>query len=225
MAKQILVIDDEQGILDSFKLALEEEGYLIETATKGEDGVNKAKERYPDLIFLDLKMPGIDGVETLRRLNKICPHLRIYILTAFYKEYMDELKIAAGENIAFEICRKPIDKKQIQEIVEGVFHGRVRARPKYSLKLYIAGQTPSSGRALKGVNTIFKERLQCEYDLEVIDVLPHPKLAEKDNVLATPTLLITYGTRSYMIIGDLSNTEKILAELKQTLCKWDIEPT
>ena len=72
MNKHILVIDDDESVLESFVLALNDsDEYSVETASTGEEGVEKMKEITPDLIFLDLRMPGIDGIETLRLLRDI----------------------------------------------------------------------------------------------------------------------------------------------------------
>ncbi|MEK7850924.1 MAG: response regulator, partial [Deltaproteobacteria bacterium] len=68
MAKTILIIDDEESIRTSLKGALEDEGFDVITAANGEDGIRKASDELPDLILLDIWMPGIDGIETLNRL-------------------------------------------------------------------------------------------------------------------------------------------------------------
>ncbi len=83
--KTILLIDDEQEILDLYSAALIREGYDVITALDGMIGIALAKEKKPDLILLDLKMPGIDGVEVLSRLKNDpeTSHLNIVFLTAF----------------------------------------------------------------------------------------------------------------------------------------------
>jgi len=213
MSKHILVIDDDEGVRESFQIALEGDEYTVETADCGEHGIKKAEDRQPDLIFLDMKMPGIDGVETLQRLREFCKEVPIYIVTAFYKEYMQTLQAVLKKGINFEICHKPIDASQIKRIVDNIINTDIVIETKLFLKLYIAGQTGSSERALDGVKRIFDEQLQYDYDLSIIDVLSDPQLAEADNIIATPTLVLVRSSQNRMIIGDLSNTAKVLVGL------------
>ncbi|MEL6468427.1 MAG: circadian clock protein KaiB [Cyanobacteria bacterium J06623_4] len=83
----------------------------------------------------------------------------------------------------------------------------------YILKLYVAGNTPSSTRALNTLNTILEEEFQGVYALKVIDVLKNPQLAEEDKILATPTLAKILPPPVRKIIGDLSDREKVLIGL------------
>ena len=83
----------------------------------------------------------------------------------------------------------------------------------YILKLYVAGNTPSSIRALKILNNILEEEFQGVYALKVIDVLKNPQLAEEDKILATPTLSKILPPPVRKIIGDLSDREKVLIGL------------
>ncbi len=123
MNKRILVIDDEEAIRKSFSLSLMDSGYEVETVELGEKGIEKAgKERY-DLIYLDLKMPGLNGVETLRELRKIDRDVRIYIVTAFYGEFFAELKKATEDGIDFEVLTKVLGSDQIAGITKGVLEG------------------------------------------------------------------------------------------------------
>ena len=71
MKPRLLVIDDESAIRDSLKMILEYEGYEVLTAPTGEDGIAQAEREAPDLIFLDVKMPGMDGLEVLQRLRHL----------------------------------------------------------------------------------------------------------------------------------------------------------
>ncbi len=71
MKPRILVIDDEAAIRDSLKMTLEYEGYEVLTAATGEEGIAQAEREAPDLVFLDVKMPGMDGLEVLQRLRHL----------------------------------------------------------------------------------------------------------------------------------------------------------
>ncbi len=108
MSERILVIDDEEAVRMSFTLALEDAGFRVDTAESGEKGLQMKKGAEYDLIFLDLKMPGMNGVETLRQIRKTDKRVPIYIFTAFHKEFLEELKIARKENLSFEVLKKPI---------------------------------------------------------------------------------------------------------------------
>jgi circadian clock protein KaiB len=83
----------------------------------------------------------------------------------------------------------------------------------YVLKLYVAGNTPNSIRALKTLNTILEQEFKGVYALKVIDVLKNPQLAEEDKILATPTLAKILPPPVRKIIGDLSDREKVLIGL------------
>lgn len=84
---------------------------------------------------------------------------------------------------------------------------------KYILKLYITGHTPRSERAIANLIQICKNELNEEYALEVIDVLEQPQLAEDEKILATPTLVKVLPPPLKRLIGDLSDTEKVLLGL------------
>ena len=128
MSKRILVIDDEEAIRKSFTLALEDTGYQVETAVSGEQGINKAQGTKYDLIFLDLKMPGLDGAQTLWELRNMDKDTPIYIITAFYDEFFDQLSNAAKAGIEFEVLRKPIGSAQIVLITKSVLEGATEVK-------------------------------------------------------------------------------------------------
>ena len=123
MSKHILVIDDDLAIRKSFALALEDADCQVDTAESGEAGIDKASNTEYDLIFLDLKMPGINGVETLIRLRDNGHKMPIYIITAFHEEFMDQLRVAADEGYEFEVMRKPILSYDLVKITEAILEG------------------------------------------------------------------------------------------------------
>ena len=89
----------------------------------------------------------------------------------------------------------------------------MNARKTYILKLYVAGNTPNSMRALITLREILESEFKGVYALKVIDVLKSPQLAEEDKILATPTLAKILPPPVRRIIGDLSDREKVLIGL------------
>lgn len=83
----------------------------------------------------------------------------------------------------------------------------------YQLRLYVAGQTPKSLAAFANLKKICEEHMPGQYEIEVIDLLKKPQLASGDQILAIPTLVRKLPQPIKKIIGDLSNTERVLVGL------------
>lgn len=88
----------------------------------------------------------------------------------------------------------------------------------YNLRLYVAGQTPKSIAAISNLNKLCEEHLPGRYKIEVVDLMKNPALAQRDQIVAIPTLIRQLPEPLKRIIGDLSNAEKVLVGL-------DIRPT
>ena len=86
-------------------------------------------------------------------------------------------------------------------------------RAEWTLRLYVAGQTPRSLTAFANLKQICEEHLQGRYQIEVIDLMVNPALAKDDQILALPTLVRKLPEPVKKIIGDLSNTERVLVGL------------
>lgn len=106
MPQTVLVIDDQPGIRRLLVEVLNEEGYLVVAAANGYEGVQQAKEVQPQLILMDMKMPGMDGIETLRELKKNGLGSRVIMMTA-YGEL--DLVNQAKEVGAYGYITKPFD--------------------------------------------------------------------------------------------------------------------
>lgn len=83
----------------------------------------------------------------------------------------------------------------------------------YVLKLYVTGQTKNSRNAVNNLKKICEENLHGRYVIEVIDLLENPRLAKEDQILAVPTLIKKLPSSVKQIIGDLSDTERVLVGL------------
>jgi len=86
-------------------------------------------------------------------------------------------------------------------------------RDKFALRLYVAGQTPKAVRAFANLRRICEEHLAGRYTIEVVDLIENPALGRGDQILALPTLVRKLPTPIKKIIGDLSNTERVLVGL------------
>jgi|SRR5579863_7231783 len=89
----------------------------------------------------------------------------------------------------------------------------VAAAPTLQLRLYVAGQTPKSLAALSNLKRICSQHLDGAYELEVIDLVKDPQLAQGDQILAIPTLVRNLPVPIRKIIGDLSNVDRVLVGL------------
>jgi circadian clock protein KaiB len=84
---------------------------------------------------------------------------------------------------------------------------------KWNLRLYVAGQTPKSIVALTNLKRICDEYMTGQYKIEVIDLMENPQLAQRDQIVAIPTLVRELPSPLKRIIGDLSNTDRVLVGL------------
>jgi circadian clock protein KaiB len=89
----------------------------------------------------------------------------------------------------------------------------IPASEKWELRLYVAGQTPRCVKAFANLKRLCEEHMPGQYRIEVIDLMQNPQLAEGDQILAIPTLVRKLPEPVKKIIGDLSNTERVLVGL------------
>lgn len=121
--KRVLVIDDDDAVRSAFCLALDDVQADVVTAPSGEQGVDLAGREAVDLVFLDLKMPGLDGVDTLQRLRARGCSAPIFVVTGFAEEFMVRLRAAADLGLDFEVMRKPLERNDIRSVVSAVLGG------------------------------------------------------------------------------------------------------
>jgi circadian clock protein KaiB len=91
--------------------------------------------------------------------------------------------------------------------------GKRRSDTKYELRLYIAGMTPRSSRAIANVRRICEEHMAGRYDLEIVDLYQNPVLSKGEQIVAVPTLIKKLPTPLRKFIGDMSDTARILVGL------------
>jgi len=119
MAKfKVLLVDDEAEFVATLAERLAMRGFAPEVAFSGEEAIALLARNTPDVMVLDLKMPGMDGLEVLRRAKKSCPRIQVIILTGHGSERDEEAARRLG---AFEHINKPVDIKELVGVMEQAF--------------------------------------------------------------------------------------------------------
>ena len=95
--KKILLVDDEDSIHLLYREELEEEGYEVHSALSGEDALDQLKIISPDLVILDINMPGMNGIDVLRQIKESNPDLPV-ILSSAYQEFKQDLSTWASDD-------------------------------------------------------------------------------------------------------------------------------
>ncbi len=123
----IYIIDDDDQLRKSFVKLLTAEGYQVHSAGSGEAGLDLIHQRIPDLIVLDMRLPGMDGFETFKAVHAIEPKLPVIMMTAFGTT---ETAIEATRMGAFDYVLKPFDIPEMLELIrKGLEAGRFMRRP------------------------------------------------------------------------------------------------
>ncbi|MFN3875156.1 MAG: response regulator transcription factor, partial [Flavobacteriales bacterium] len=122
-AQKVLLVDDEPDIIELLRYNLEREGYAVSTAQNGKDALKLAKAERPDLIVLDIMMPGMDGVEVCNQLRQL-PEFKNTLITFLTARGEDYSQIAGFEAGADDFITKPVRPK--------VFVSKVKAMLKRS---------------------------------------------------------------------------------------------
>ena len=115
--QNILIIDDDEKICWAFEQFLTNEGYNPITANNAEEGLRQIEVKLPDLVMLDIRLPGISGLDALQEIKKINPQIQIVIMTAYDNV---ETTITAMRLRAFDFLPKPIDLEQVKVILDRV---------------------------------------------------------------------------------------------------------
>ncbi|MBM3750588.1 MAG: sigma-54-dependent Fis family transcriptional regulator [Acidimicrobiia bacterium] len=124
MKARILVVDDETAIRDTMRMLLEYDGHDVIVAGSGQEGLTMVEREHPDLVFLDVKMPGMDGLEALSRLRGINDALPVVIVSA---HGTTATALEAGRLGAFRFIEKPLSKDYVIDAVrEGLELGSLR---------------------------------------------------------------------------------------------------
>jgi DNA-binding response OmpR family regulator len=114
-ALRILLVDDEEDFLEATSKRLRRRGFEVRTAMRSEDGLAVVAEGWPGVVVLDVMLPGVDGMECLRRMKRAAPRLPVVMLTAHASMQAGLQGIEQG---ASDYCLKPIELEELVEKIQ-----------------------------------------------------------------------------------------------------------
>lgn len=151
--KDVLVIDDDEKICWAFEQFLESEGYRPSTANNAEEGLRRIAADKPDVVFLDVKLPGMSGLEALGEIKKQYPWVIVIIITAYDDV---ETTIEAMRLQAFDFVPKPIDLDIVRSVLERAFRTQ-SVRSALPVEIVDESPTAQSGHRLVGKSNQMRE--------------------------------------------------------------------
>ena len=121
----MLVVDDYPDTCATIALVLKRKGYRVASAEKGEHAIALVKQRKYDIIFIDLKLPTIDGLQTYRAIRALDPNVTVVMMTG-YRDEMAALVETALRSSASVCLYKPFEPEQVLSIVEAIRQGKYK---------------------------------------------------------------------------------------------------
>lgn len=212
MSDSVLIVDDEKNIRLTLSMALETLNLAVDTAVNGEEALQKLAEKPYALILLDLRMPGMPGLEVLRRIAEIRPEARVIIITAYGTI---EAAVEAMKLGAVDFLQKPFNPDDVREMVSRLLSrpaeeqqrdweyerylalalSRVRARELDAARIYvykaiaINPKRPESFNLLGGLCEARGERLEADKNYRAalaLDATYKPAQKNLDRITRSP---------------------------------------
>ncbi len=115
---KVLLVDDEVAFADTLAQRLNMRNLNVRTAYNGEDALSKIKERQPDIIILDLNMPGMHGIDVLKEIKKTHPNIQVIILTGHGTDRDEEEAVKLG---GYDFLKKPTDIETLEQKIKAAF--------------------------------------------------------------------------------------------------------
>ncbi len=115
----ILITDDDPNTRETFKDVLEAKGYKVSTATTGEEAIERSKERPSDILFMDMKLSALNGLEAYLAIKEINPRVIAVIITGYYEETKDLVDKALEKGV-YTFLQKPLDMDKVLELIEEI---------------------------------------------------------------------------------------------------------
>lgn len=157
---KVLIVDDEETLLEYMSKRLVREGFTVKTTLSGEEGLETATGELFDVAVVDMKMPGMDGVETQKALKKVQPFLQCIVLTGHGNV---DTALESGQQEAFKYLLKPIDYDNLVETIREAYEKKVEVQSvKFKERVEALSNT---GLGAKGMRKAI-DKLRKEYGIE-----------------------------------------------------------
>jgi two-component system, OmpR family, response regulator MprA len=201
--QRILVVDDDPAVTSVLRRGLSYEGFAVDTASSGSEGLNVAREKTPDLIILDIMMPDLDGFEVLRRIRSADPTLPVLMLTArdAPADQVEGLESGADDYVV-----KPFTFEVLLARVHALLRRQEAGRPAI---MHFADLSLDTGihRAQRGSRAI--DLTSTEYKLLLL-FLEHPRQVLTRDILMERVWGYDFG-------GDTNVLETYIKQLRQKI--------
>ncbi|KAB2951842.1 response regulator [Heliorestis acidaminivorans] len=123
--KMILVVDDQQGVRSLLQIIFQEAGYKVMMASNGLQAVDIVEKYHPPIVLMDVRMPGLDGFQSMLRMVKVSPYIKVILMTAYTDESLVQRALHEG---AVDCLTKPFDVYIVSERVEKLWQSILEER-------------------------------------------------------------------------------------------------
>lgn len=144
---KILLVDDEEDFITAIAERLEVRNLKSQTAFGGQEALSLVSDERPDIMVLDLKMPGIDGMEVLRRVKSMYPDVQVIVQTGHGND-LDEAE--ARRLGVFDYLRKPVDLELLIDRIRAAYYEKYKSDPMSAVAFAEAGELGTAARLAKG---------------------------------------------------------------------------
>ena len=114
---RILIVEDDQDLRESLSTALRDEGYAVISAQDGDEAIKRVQEHKVNVIFMDICLPDMNGVETYKAIKKIQPTAKTVMMTGFFVQDLVNEAVSAG---AYDILYKPFTMDDILKVIKKI---------------------------------------------------------------------------------------------------------
>jgi two-component system, NarL family, response regulator LiaR len=204
---KVMIVDDHavvRGGLGAFLMAADDME-LVGEAGSGEEAVKKCPELQPDVVLMDLVMPGMDGATATKAIKEVCPNMKVIVLTSFPEEDLVQRALKAG---AISYLLKNVTSDELANAIRGAMIGHATLAPEAAQALINAATKPPA----PGQDLSDRER---EVLALMVEGLNNPEIAER--LIVSPSTVKFHVSSILSKLGVSSRTEAVALALKNHL--------